>query len=141
MRSSTQILPGIKAVGWVDCRNLPTHVALHGITQNRVGIFTDVNYIEFFGEPDCRCTSEKENGNYTDKAALKFVCAEELPKSIPLAFVVTDIAGESFLIGAKEKPYPQIKINRVFGLADGVAAGYEYEVTHVAIKSMVPCKI
>lgn len=141
MRSSIQILPGVKAISWVNCRKLPPHVDLHGITQNCVAILTDIHSIEFFGEPDCRCATEKECGNYKDTATLKFVCAIELPRTIPVGFVVTDIAGDSYLIGAKEKPYPQIKFNRVFGLADGVAAGYEYEITHIAIKSLVTCRI
>ncbi len=141
MKTSIQILPGIKAIGRLDCRLLPARVDLHGITRNVVGVFTDVYPVEFFDTPECSCTTERENGGYKDTASLKFFCGELLPLHLPLGFVVTDISGRHYLIGAREHPFPQVKVERQCGAPDGDAAGYYYEVTHVSIKSMVPCKI
>lgn len=141
MKTSTQILPGVKAIGWVDCRLLPPFVALHGITRNMIAILTDIHPVAVFDDAECSCTTERENGNIKDKASLKFHSDELLPLHEPIGFVVTDIAGMSYVIGQREHPIPQVKAEIRFGAPDGDSAGYYYEVTHVAIKSMVPCKI
>lgn len=141
MRTTTQILPGVSAIGWVDCRHLPRRVDLMGICRQPFGIFTDITPIEFFDEPDCRCVTEKSGVGYSDTATLKFHCAELLPIHRPLGFVVTDIAGQSYLIGSLEHPHPTVKAELLCGDPDGDGAGYRYEIKHVSIKSMVPCFI
>ena len=139
MKCSTQILPGVKAIGWLDCRNLPRRVDLTGICGMPLPILTDIHWLNFFGEPDCRCQSKKENGGYQDTASLKFRAAEKLPRGVPLGFVVTDVSGKSYLIGSQEHPYPQCEPEQSTGSPSGDAAGFEYEVKHIALKSLIPC--
>lgn len=141
MRTSTQILPGIKAIGWVDCRHLPRRVDLSAICGMSVAVLTDIHPIEFFGEPQCECKTKKDGAGYEDTATLKFLTSQKLPRSASLGFVVTDVNGKSFLIGSLEAPHPQVECNQQTGIPSGDAAGYEYEIRHVAIKSMVPCLI
>lgn len=141
MKSTTQILPGIKAVGWVDCRHLPKRVDLHGICRSPVAVLTTITPVEFFDEPECRCKTEKEGGCSTDTATLKFHCAVLLPIHRRLGFVVTDVNGKSYLIGGCEPPFPSVKVEHFCGAPDGDGAGFYYEITHNAIKSMVECVI
>ncbi len=141
MRTTTQILPGVKAIGWVDCRHLPRRVDLLGICLVSVPILTDIHPIPFFGEPECRCQRKKSTAGYEDTATLKFLTSAELPLGISLGFVVTDVNDQSFLIGSREAPQPSIECEHRTGSPNGDAAGYHYEVKHVAIKSLIPCDI
>lgn len=141
MKTSIQILPGVKAIGWLDCSKLTPHVDLAGICGMSVAILTDVHPIHCFVEPQCECKSKKENGGYEDSASLKFITDKHLPEGVILGFVVTDANDCTYLIGSKERPVPVVTTERRIGKPDGEAAGWLYEVTHVAIKSLIPCKI
>ena len=46
----TQILPGVKSIGWIDCTKLQPHVDLHGICESVIPILTAINVVEFFGK-------------------------------------------------------------------------------------------
>lgn len=141
MRTSTQILPGIKAVGWVDCRHLPKHVDLAAICGMTVTVLTDIHPISFFDEPTCECVTTKEGGGYQDTVTLKFLAASGLPDFGFIGFVVTDVNDRSFLIGSLESPRLIVECEKRSGVPSGDAAGYAYEIKHVSIKSMVPCII
>ncbi len=141
MKTSVQILPGIKSIAFVECRLLPDNIGLHGITRNAVGIFAELQPVAFFDSPECTCTTEKKNGSYQDTASLKFSSGQWLPLRRKLAFVVTDVSGRNFVIGAKESPFPVIKVEEHKGSPSGESAAYSYEITHVALKSLVPCVI
>ena len=141
MRTSTQILPGIKAIGWLDCRALPKRVDLSAISGMPVAILTDIHPIPFFDEPTCECKTKKDGAGYEDTATLKFLTDKKLPRGACHGFVVTDVNDKSWLIGSLEAPHPLVEPVRRAGIPSGDAAGYEYEIRHVAIKSMVPCVI
>ena len=141
MRTSTQILPGIKAIGWLDCRHLPRRVDLSAICGMTVAVLTDVPPIPFFDEPTCECQTKKDGAGYQDTATLKFLTSEKLPRSATLGFVVTDVNGNSFLLGSLEHPCPVVEPTQRTGIPSGDAAGYAYEIKHVSIRSMVPCVI
>ena len=141
MRTSTQILPGIKAIGWVDCRHLPRRVDLSAICGVPVPILTDIHPIPFFDEPTCECQTKKDGVGYEDTATLKFLTGSELPRSACLGFVVTDVNGNSYLLGSLEAPHPKVESEHRSGKPSGDPAGFYYEIKHVSIKSMVPCII
>ena len=141
MKTSTQILPGIKAIGWLDCRALPRRVDLTGICGMPLPILTDIHPIPFFDEPTCECQTKKDGGGYEDTATLKFLTDRKLPRGAVLGFVVTDVNDNSFLIGSLETPRPTVECEQRTGIPSGDAAGYSYEIKHVSIKSMVPCLI
>ena len=106
-----------------------------------VAVLTDVHQIAFFDEPTCECQTKKDGAGYQDTATLKFLTDKKLPRSATLGFVVTDVNDNSFLVGSLEAPHPTVECDQRTGLPSGDAAGYEYEIKHVSIKSMVPCVI
>lgn len=141
MRTTKQILPGIREIGWVRCNLLIADIALRGIAMMPVPVLTDIHTVAFFDEPTCECVSENDGGNRTDTAKLNFAAEDMLPIKEHIAFVVTAIDGSSYIIGAKEAPFPVVKLTISFGTSDGDSAGFVYEITHSAIKSLVPCHI
>lgn len=141
MKTTTQILPGIKAIGWLECDKLPDRVDLMGICRQDFGIFTDIHPMEFFDEPDCSCKRTKEGGSYSETASLKFQSSVPLPQHPRLGFVVTDISGQSYLIGSKEAPRPIVEVEQNTGSPGGDAASFYYEVKHTALKTLIPCYI
>lgn len=134
-----QILPGVKAIGWIDCSQLQPRVDLHGICMIRVPVLTTITPVVFFGEPDCRCTRSRESGRKAVTATLKFRSGDVLPLHVPLGFVVTDQNYRTFLIGSREHPQPVVKIEQTAGQCVGDAAGYEYEVSHTALATLIEC--
>lgn len=139
MRTTKQILPGVKEIGWVRCEHLVNDIALRGIAMMPVPVLTQIHNVPFFDEPTCECVTENDGGNRTDTAKLKFASEDLLPLKEHLAFVVTAIDGNSYIIGARETPFPVVKLTISFGNTDGDGAGFIYEITHKAIKSLVPC--
>lgn len=141
MNSCCHILPGIKKIGWVKCEMLPKQLDLSGLSRLPVPLLADINEITFFGTPDCRCVSDIENNGISEAASLKFLSGEDLPFKDHIAFVVTDVNDNSYIIGAFERPFPVIKTERSSGSPSGDPAGIRYEITHKAIRTMVPCLI
>lgn len=140
MKNCTQILPGIRAIGWIDCRMLSPNAALYKIVGQPFPVTTDIHPIDFFDEPDCTCSSEKVNGQRVYTANLSFLCATEL-HDIPIGFVVTDVEGRSFLIGGKEQPWPKCNPTKRTGQTAGDAAGVLYEIEHKSIGTLIPCVV
>lgn len=139
MKTVTHILPGVKLIGWVDCSKLPKGTALAGICRMPVTILTDVHNIDFFDDPECTCKTTRNNGANEDKTSLKFHSSVELPNISSLGFVITDVNDNSFLIGSKERPVKIVQPESNLGTAAGSAAGLYYEISHVDVKSLVPC--
>ena len=131
-----QILPGVKAIGWLNCDLLQRRVDLHGVCRSRIPVLTTITPVAFFDDADCRCARSRESGRQAAVATLKFRCATLLPIHLPLGFVVTDQNGKTYLIGSREHPQPVVKVEMGAGACDGDGAGYEYEITHTAIETM-----
>ena len=141
MRTSTQILPGVKKIGWLDCRHLQDHVSLRAICNMSVSVMTDIHFIAEFEDASCECSTKKEGPGPQDTASLKFRTNEWIPDNGYLAFVVTAPDNKSYLIGSKERPFAVMECQHSTGDPSADAAGYESAIKHVAIKSMIPCVI
>ena len=131
-----QVLPGIRAIGWLNCDLLQRRVDLHGICRARIPVLTAITPIAFFDKAECSCKRSRESGRQSATASLKFRCADLLPIHLPLGFVVTDQQGKTFLIGSREHPQPVVKVEMRSGSPDGDGAGYEYEVSHTALETL-----
>ncbi|MBD5296491.1 MAG: hypothetical protein HDS21_00185 [Bacteroides sp.] len=143
MNTSTQILPGIKFIGYVDIDTLPDapRIDLAALCNMTVGIFTEIHPIDFFGSPDCRASSERVAGQSSETATLKFKSKSILPALSHIGFVITDIEGNNYFIGNQRPPFPTLKVDTIFGSPDGDSAGFDYEIKHTALKSIAKCKI
>ena len=76
-----------------------------------------------------------------DTASLKFTSDDSVPKDRHIAFVVTGHNGKSYIIGAREAPYPIVKRTRMMGVRGGDSAVTEYDISHTAIRSLIECDI
>lgn len=133
---SIQILPGVRAIGWINCDLLQRRVDLHGICQAKIPVLTAITPVPFFDKAECSCKRSRESGRQAATATLKFRCADLLPIHLPLGFVVTDQNGKTYLIGSREHPQPVVKVEMGVGQCDGDGAGYEYEITHTALETL-----
>ena len=85
------------------------------------------------------CTRTNEHGAPNESVEMSFQSLLSLPDDVPLAFVVTDVNNRSFLIGAKEQPWPYVESSQGFGLPDGESSTTTYTITHKAPKALIPC--
>lgn len=140
MGSPIQILPGIKSIGWLDCRKLHRFV---GLLSERFGelaaVNTTVNRLRWFSGADCRRECGLSEGRYSEKSTLRFSTDEAIPDGVPLGFVVETPDGDLFLIGSREPPFPTVSVTRTAGSPGGDSAGFIYEISHVGLRTMVPC--
>ena len=136
-----QSLPGITRIAFVDCDLLPADITLRAMAGVPVGIYTTVNEIGKIGDATCETEELFDNNSQVEKATLTFNTLDELPTDRHLAFVIFTANGDTFVIGAKEMPYPTVKITRSTGAPDGEPSVRKYEVSYTAKKSLVLCAV
>lgn len=141
MRTKTQILPGVSRIGWLDCRFLAPYVSLQYICGMKVSVMTDIHFIPEFEDASCECSTKVNGAGLSATASLKFRTNALIPDNGYLAFVVTTPCGENYLIGSQERPYATMECDHSTGDPSADASGYEYEIKHIAIRSMIPCVI
>lgn len=107
MRTSIQILPGIKTFGWMDYSRLPTNIAFSAIYGIQVVVLTDIHPITVFDEHTYKCQTKKDDVRYEDTATLKSLTDKKLPRVACQGFVVTDVNDKSDLLGSLESPHPK----------------------------------
>lgn len=139
MKTTTVILPGVRRIGYVDCTKLQRRVDLHRICQTVIPILTEITEVFFFDEPTCSRKTEVNGADITETSTLKFVSATLLPIHLPLGFVVLDQNDQCWLIGQKEHPRPKLKVDMRCGFPDGDGGGFEYEITHISLRTLIKC--
>lgn len=134
-------LPGIVRIGYVPCRLIPEYLTLIAVSGVKPTLTLSLHDIALEGEATCEAEDDFDNNSHLEKATLKFKTLEVLPVDDKLAFAVETAAGDTFLIGAKEKPYPVVKRERNTGVPSGDPATVSYKVTLSTKVALVPCKI
>lgn len=134
---STISLPGIFKIGFLECSKLAPQLALKSIAGVPIAILTDITNVFFSGVPTCEAVSDNDNNGRSEKTTLKFITTQKIPEDRPLAFVIHCVNGQIFLVGAKERPFPIVKITNNTGTASGNVSAYSVEITHLAIKSLL----
>lgn len=137
--SNTFSLPGIKSLSYINAAQLPDDLAAHALSGAPIWLTQSMVMIPFTGEASCVCTRTNEHGAPNESVEMSFQSLLSLPEHIPLAFVVTDVNNRSFLIGAKEQPWPYVESSQGFGLPDGESSTTTYTITHKAPKALIPC--
>ena len=95
---------------------------------------TTLNHIGKIGDASCEMETQFDNNSQVEKASLTFYSLDELPTDEHLAFVITTVQGEAYIIGTKELPYPIIKVTRSTGIPDGEPFVRKYEISFTAKK-------
>lgn len=139
--SHTTRLPGIKRIGILPCAMMPANIADQYFARLTIALPSRGLEIPFCGIPICESTSEYNNNGSQEKATLTFASSQFIAEKAQLAFVVTDVNGYNYVIGAREKPYPIVSRTQNTGSPDAEGAVFSYEITHVALKSMIECAI
>lgn len=139
MKPLFQSLPGITAVGWVDCEKLQPNLRDMAVAGLAVAAHTAVNLLPLCADASCEVVSERSRRAVIQTATLKFRTPQMLPEDVQLGFVVTDVQDRSWLIGAAEPPFPQVKLTRKLGTPSGDPAIWEIEAKAVGERSLIPC--
>ena len=132
-------LPGINKVWYLLRDALPDDVvyrAVAGIPISFDGQPTEVN---LKGEAVCEVEQSFDNNSYIEKTKLTFLALDDVPTDQHPAFVIQTVNGDRNVIGAKERPYPTVKITRSTGQPDGDPSVRKYEVSFTAKKALALC--
>lgn len=137
MRTNIVNLPGVVSIGWIYSFLLPKRVDLRAVVNEEIFIFADVNFIQFFGEPELTLKKSKENYNYFEEASLSFITATTLPKHENIAFIVRLVDGSCRLIGSAEQPGASVEYEFNAGNTSGQSRIYNYKVSHKALRTCI----
>jgi hypothetical protein len=133
-----QSLPNIIDIYIVPCASLIPNITEKYRAGLPVAIFPLPTAIEHHGTASCEAEQEYDNGGYSEKTVLQFTTTEDISHYPPLAFVVTDANGQSYVIGTQEAPYPIVEITQTIDKEVNVN---NIKVTFTRRKSLVPCVI
>lgn len=132
-------LPGIVSIRYTECQNIQPHVMMQSIAGAIIDIALPTTQIKFYGTPKCKWNKTIENGTPQEKLTLEFNTADIIPEGLRLAFIIKIASGRQFLIGSREPKYPQIEFEENTGSTEAEAALRTYKISHVALKSVLPC--
>ena len=136
-----QSLPGIVAISYIECSELPKNIEMRSLAGIPVAIYGNLTGVCFSGNPTCITESEYDSHAQSERTTLTFVSTCELPVRRRLAFVVQDVNGRNYLIGHLEAPHPTIRCTGSLGTPSEEKAGYTYEVTLIGRKALVPIEM
>ena len=132
-------LPGIKKIWYIPHNNLPDDVIYKAAVGMPVALPTTMTEITLKGEATCEVEQSPDNNCYIEKVKLSFPTLDDVPTQVFPAFIIQTIDGTRYVIGAKERPYPAVKITRSTGRPDGDPSVRKYEVSFTARKSLALC--
>ena len=115
-----QPLPGIVSISYLPCANLTPNLMERYLCGLPVSISATKTAIALVGDAECTLDAEFECNSYIEECQLEFSTTDDIDNSVPIAFVVTDANGASYLIGVKEKPYPQVLIGKTIDTESNV---------------------
>lgn len=133
-------IPGILNVWYVDTSYLPDDVIFKGVAGIHFSLGVQPISIPFIGEAVCEVDEQDDNNSQIQKVTLTFYTLRLLPTERDIAFVIRTIDDQLYLIGAKERPFPTVRMSATTGKTDGDAAIMKYEVNFSARKALIPCE-
>ena len=132
-------LPGITHVWYIQRDYLPDDVVYRAVAGIPITLSEQPVSITMKGETFCEVEQSFDNNSYIEKSKLTFLTLDDVPTDQHPAFVIQTVDGDVYVIGAKERPYPTVKIIRSTGLLDGDPSVRKYEVSFTAKKALAPC--
>ena len=134
-------LPGIQQVWYISRSGLPDDVVYRSVAGIPVSVIEQPISITMKGEAVCEVEQSYDNNSYIEKAKLTFLTLDDVPTDQHPAFLFQTIEGDIYIIGAKERPYPTVKITRSTGHPDGDTSVRKYEVSFSAKKALALCNV
>ena len=133
-------LNGIQKVWYIQCTNLTDDVVYRSVAGIPVSLLKiSTVSINLKGEAVCEVEKSYDNNSYIEKAKLQFLALDDVPTDQHPTFVIKTANNELYLLGAKERPYPTVKITSSTGQPDGDASVRKYEVSFTARKALALC--
>ena len=127
---------------WYISRDyLPDDVIYRSVVGMSITLLEQPIRINLKGEAICEVEQSIDNNSYIEKVKLTFLTLDDVPLDQYPAFLFQTIDGDIYLIGAKERPYPTVKITRSTGQPDGDASVRKYEVSFTAKKALARCGV
>lgn len=134
-------LPGIQQVWYILRDYLPEDVVYRSVAGIPISLQEQPISIIMKGEAVCEVEQSYDNNSYIEKAKLTFLTLDDVPTDQHPAFVIRTVNDDYYVIGAKERPYPTVKITRSTGQPDGDASVRKYEVSFTAKKALALCSV
>lgn len=132
-------LPGITHVWYIQRDYLPNDVVYRAVAGIPITLSEQPISITMKGKTFCEVEQSFDNNSYIEKSKLTFLTLDDVPTDQHPAFVIQTVDGDVYVIGAKERPYPTVKIIRSTGQLDGDPSVRKYEVSFTAKKALAPC--
>ena len=134
-------LPGITKAWYIQRDYLPDDVVYSSVAGIPVTLQEQPISINLKGEAICEVEQSFDNNSYIEKSKLTLYALDEVPTDQHPAFVIETVDGDKYVIGAKERPYPTVKITRSTGQPDGDPSVRKYEVSFTAKKALALCSV
>ena len=134
-------LPGIQQVWYISRNGLPDDVVYRSVAGIPVSVIEQPISITMKGEAVCEVEQSYDNNSYIEKVKLTFLTLAEVPTDQRPVFLFQTIEGDIYIIGAKERPYPTVKITRSTGQPDGDTSVRKYEVSFTSKKALALCSV
>ena len=134
-------LPGITNVWYIPHDDLPDDVVYRAVAGIPISLDVQPISITMKGEATCEVEQSFDNNSYIEKVKLAFLTLDDVPTVNFPAFVIKTVDGDIYLMGAKERPYPTVKITRSSGALDGDPSVRKYEVSFTARKGLALCSV
>ena len=129
-------------MSWYILRDyLPDDVVYRSVASIPISLQEQPISITMKGVTVCEVEQSYDNNSYIEKAKLTFLTLDDVPTDQHPAFVIRTVNDEYYVIGAKERPYPTLKITRSTGQPDGDASVRKYEVSFTAKKALALCNV
>ena len=132
-------LPGINKVWYLLRDALPDDVVYRAVAGIPISFDDQPTEVNLKGEAVCEVEQSFDNNSYIEKTTLTFLALDDVPTDQHPAFVIQTVNGDRNVIGAKERPYPTVKITRSTGQPDGDPSVRKYEVSFTAKKALALC--
>ena len=134
-------LPGITKVWYILRDYLPDDVVYRAVARIPVSLQEQPISVTLKGNAICEVDQSFDNNSYIEKTKLTFYTLDDVPTDRHPAFVIQTVDGDIYVIGAKERPYPTVKISRSTGQLDGDPSVRKYEVSFTAKKALALCSV
>ena len=134
-------MPGIIRVMWLKAENVAPHVMEKFVAGIPVALGSEGNELKLVDTGQASSLITSENNGLTDKATLEFKTTSPVPMEEDVVWAAMDASEQWWLIGARERNFPIVEVNRTSGTPGGDPAVTSVKVTHAAKIAIIPVSL